>query len=51
LFLQNMNYKNAFINRYPAKLLVFWEKIIHAQLLNVADDGFLYASLSELFMV
>jgi hypothetical protein len=30
----------AFINRYPAKLLVFWEKIIHAQLLNVADDGF-----------
>ena len=37
-----MNYKNAFINRYPAKLLVFWEKIIHgnhAQLLNVADDA------------
>jgi hypothetical protein len=24
------------------KLLVFWEKIIHAQLLNVADDGFSY---------
>jgi hypothetical protein len=21
---------------------MFWEKIIHAQLLNVADDGFLY---------
>ena len=35
-----MNLKNAFINRYPAKLLAFWEKIIHAQLLNVADDGF-----------
>ena len=30
------------INRYNAKLLVFWEKIIHAQLLNVADDGFSY---------
>jgi hypothetical protein len=29
-------------NRYPAKLLVFWEKIIHAQLLNVADDEFSY---------
>ena len=37
-----MNQTNAFINRYPAKLLVFWEKIIHAQLLNVADDGFSY---------
>jgi hypothetical protein len=34
--------KNSFINKYPAKLLVFWEKIIHAQLLNVADDGFSY---------
>jgi hypothetical protein len=33
---------NALINKYPAKLLVFWEKIIHAQLLNVADDGFSY---------
>ena len=36
-----MNLKNAFINRYPAKLLVFWEKIIYAQLLNVADDVFI----------
>ena len=34
--------KHAFINRYLAKLFVFWEKIIHAQLLNVADDGFSY---------
>ena len=37
-----MNYKNAFINRYPAKLLVLWEKIIYAQLLNVADDVFIF---------
>jgi hypothetical protein len=33
-----MNKKNAFINRYPAKLFVFWENIFHAQLLNVADE-------------
>ena len=27
------------LNRHPAKLLVFWEKMIHAQLLNIADDA------------
>ena len=41
----SLNLKNVFINRYPAKLLVFWDKIIHAQLLNIADNVFIFDNL------